>query len=60
MPAFALAYSGFPVELASVGELHAAFLNESRIRGYWWRPVQEIWIRGPKEMGAAQQSLLPH
>jgi hypothetical protein len=22
-----------------VGQLHAAFLNESRIRGRWWRPV---------------------
>ena len=36
---FALAYSGFPVELSGVGELHAAFLNESRTRGCWWRPV---------------------
>ncbi len=34
--------SGFPVELAGVGTLHAAFLNESRTRGLWWRPVQEI------------------
>jgi hypothetical protein len=31
---FAKAYSGFPVELAGVGELHAAFLNESRTRGW--------------------------
>jgi hypothetical protein len=29
---FAPAYSGFPVELSGVGELHAAFLNESRTR----------------------------
>jgi hypothetical protein len=34
--------SGFPVEFAGVGALHAAFLNESRTRGSWWRPVQEI------------------
>jgi hypothetical protein len=27
---FAPAYSGFPVELAGVDDLHAAFLNESR------------------------------
>jgi hypothetical protein len=47
-PTFAPAYSGFPVELAGVDELHAAFLNESRTRGCWWRPVQEIRIRGPK------------
>ena len=24
------------------------FLNESRTRGCWWRPVQEVRIRGPK------------
>jgi hypothetical protein len=47
-PMFASAYSGFPVGLAGVGELHAAFLNESRTRGCWWRPVQEIRIHGPK------------
>jgi hypothetical protein len=47
-PMFAQAYSGFPVELAGVGELHAAFLNESRTRGCWWCPVQEIRIHGPK------------
>jgi hypothetical protein len=55
---FAQAYSGFPVDLASVGEPHAAFLNESRTRGCWWCPVQEIRIHGPKTMGAALQSLL--
>jgi hypothetical protein len=33
-PTFAKAYSGFPVELSGVGALHAAFLNESRTRGY--------------------------
>ena len=47
-PTFASAYSGFPVDLAAVGELHAAFLNESRTRCCGWRPVQEIRIRGPK------------
>ncbi len=35
-------YSGFPVELVGVGELHAAFLNESRTRGRIQRSVQEI------------------
>jgi hypothetical protein len=30
---------GFPVDLFGVGELHAAFLNESRTRGRWWCPV---------------------
>ena len=59
-PLFAKAYSGFPVELSGVGALHAAFLNESRTRGCWWSPVQEIRIRGPKMMGAAQRSLLLH
>jgi hypothetical protein len=29
----------FPVYLVGVGEPHAAFLNESRTRGRWWRPV---------------------
>jgi hypothetical protein len=48
---FARAYSGFPVELSGVGELHAAFLNESRTRGCWWGPGQEIRIHGPKKMG---------
>ena len=48
---FASAYSGFPVELAGVVELHAAFLNESRTRGCWWCPVQEIRIHGPKKTG---------
>src|SRR5271154_5533666 len=56
-PTFASAYSGFPVELACVEYLHAALLDESRTRGCWWRLVQEIRIRGPKTMGAAQQSL---
>jgi hypothetical protein len=30
---------GFPVYLIGVGKLHAAFFNESRTRGRWWRPV---------------------
>jgi hypothetical protein len=29
-----LRYPGFPVELSGVGERHAAFLTESRARGY--------------------------
>jgi hypothetical protein len=45
---FAPAYSGFPVEIAGVGELHAAFLNESRTRGCWWCPVREIRVHGLK------------
>jgi hypothetical protein len=49
-PTFALAYSGFPVELSGVGSLHAAFLNESRTRCCWWSRVQEIRIRGTKTM----------
>src|ERR1700722_17500729 len=59
-PMFAPAYSGFPVEVSGVGALHAAFLNESRTRGRWWSPVQEIRIRGPKKMGEAQRPLLPN
>jgi hypothetical protein len=55
-PTFATAYSGFPVGLAGVGELHAAFLNESRTRRCWWRPVQEIRIRGPKTVGVAHRT----
>src|ERR1700751_5982569 len=50
---FAPAYSGFPVDLDGVGELYAAFLKESRTRGRWWRPVQEIRIRGLKRTGEA-------
>jgi hypothetical protein len=30
-----LRYPGFPVEVGGVGELHAAFLTESRTRGRW-------------------------
>jgi len=29
----------FPVDLDGVGELHAAFFDESRTRGRWWHPV---------------------
>jgi hypothetical protein len=29
----------FPVKLGGISELHAAFLNESRIRGHGWRRV---------------------
>ena len=42
---------GFPVEFPGVDELHAAFLNESRTRICWWRPVQEIRDHGPKKTG---------
>jgi hypothetical protein len=37
-------FPGFPVEIVGVGELHAAFLNESRTRGPVWRHVQEIRV----------------
>ena len=38
-----LRYPGFPVEVGGVGELHAAFLTESRTRGRWGVPrLQEI------------------
>jgi hypothetical protein len=33
---------GFPVELVGLGELHAAFLTESRTRELLWSLVQEI------------------
>jgi hypothetical protein len=32
------ASGGFPLDIVCAGELHAAFLNESRTRGRWWRP----------------------
>ena len=35
---------GFPVELVGVGELHAAFLTESRTREHDWSRVQEIRV----------------
>jgi hypothetical protein len=35
---------GFPVELVGVGELHAAFLTESRRRELLWSLVQEIRV----------------
>jgi hypothetical protein len=35
-----LRYPGFPVELSGLGEEHAAFFKESRIRGHrWFRDV---------------------
>jgi hypothetical protein len=37
---------GFPVEFGGVGEVHAAFLNESHTRGRVQRSVQEIAVRG--------------
>src|ERR1700733_11859901 len=52
------AQADFLLSLLGVGELHAAFLNESRTRGCWWCLVQEIRIHGPKTMGVAQRSLL--
>ncbi len=35
---------GFPVELVGVGEVDAAFLNESRTRGRVQRSMQEIGV----------------
>ena len=38
-----LRYPGFPVELGGVGELHAAFLTESRTRAHGWgRAVENL------------------
>ena len=39
-------------------KLHAAFLNESRIRGYLWCPVQEIRISGPNDRAKPSIALL--
>ena len=39
-------FPGFPVELVGAGEVHAAFLNESRTRGSFQGSVQQI--RGAK------------
>jgi len=48
---------GFPVELGDAGELHAAFLTESRTREPGLRSVQEIRVAaaymGRKRRGAA-------
>jgi hypothetical protein len=41
-----LRYPGFPVDLDDVGEVHAAFLIESRTRGRFVSPAwQEIRVR---------------
>src|SRR5271170_7837687 len=48
----------FPVEFSGAGEFHAAFLNESRTRGCWWSPVQEIPNMGRKSQGAAPSNAL--
>jgi len=37
-------FPGFPVEIVGVGEVHAAFLNESRTRGHFQRSVQKIRV----------------
>jgi hypothetical protein len=44
-----LRYPGFPVQLIGVGELHAAFLTESRIRGLGW--YREVGNPGPLRSG---------
>jgi hypothetical protein len=38
------AFPGFPFELIGFGELHAAFLTESRTREPVWSLVQEIRV----------------
>jgi hypothetical protein len=38
-----LRYPGFPVEFGGVGDLHAAFLNESRTRGHVFRQSAAEW-----------------
>jgi hypothetical protein len=52
--------SGFPVDLAGVGALHAAFLNESRTRGCWWRPVQEIRRRAGRRIQGCRAPEVRH
>jgi hypothetical protein len=42
---------GFPAKLVGVGELHAAFLDESRTRGPVLRSVQEIRGTAAWDMG---------
>jgi hypothetical protein len=37
-------FPGFPVELGGAGELHAAFLTESRTLTLGWSHVQEIRV----------------
>jgi hypothetical protein len=37
-------YPGFPADLGGAGELHAAFLIESRTRSLGWSHVQEIRV----------------
>jgi hypothetical protein len=39
----------FPGEFGGVGEVHAAFFNESRTRGRVRRSAQEILVRGRKQ-----------
>jgi hypothetical protein len=52
-PTFAKAYSGFPVDIASVDELHAAFLNESRTRDVGGAPCRKSGYVGRKRRGEA-------
>ena len=50
---FAPAYTRISCRVSWRCELHAAFLDESRTRIRWWRPVQGIRGHGPKKTGAA-------
>ena len=52
---------GFLVELVGVGELHAAFLTESRAREPLWNRVQEIRVAlrfFPSAIAGAPKSVL--
>ena len=42
VPIFSCRDARIPVEIVGAGEVHAAFLNESRTRGHVQRSVQEI------------------
>ena len=44
-----LRYPGFPVQLSGVGELHAAFFTESRIRRLW--RYRDLGNPGPLRSG---------
>jgi hypothetical protein len=46
-----LRYPGFPVGIGGVGELHAAFLNESRTRGH----VQRCVAGNPGQVGMTRK-----
>jgi hypothetical protein len=48
-PISPLRYPGFPVEFGGVGDLHAAFLNQSRTRGMSSAAWQETRVRSGRD-----------